>query len=372
MNILIAVVFLIVIIALAVWVFLWFKDKCNHSPHESRFLDIERSFPLASSSSKYVTMNPSVTKYGDGFLFAYRVCPNKILWESRIGLSFLSSKTISYGSPFELSEFKKAKVFPEDESEVIFSDTPAKAVFVSGYEDPRVFVADGQLYCLAVLVTTVKKKFLPISRMYLIKLNPSNETLEGKELTVEFDDPLESQKNWNAFEYKGETLFSTRVEPHVIAKIDFSTGRATKLYSTSYQGLVQVKKEPNTRIHGGSSPVLLKTKMGDIYIAIAHTKKMRYAVTSYKSFFYAFRAEPPFDVLGYSKDFSLPSAQIFSSCIFDSDPRQPSEKAERIQMITGLADFDENSVLLTCGFSNQFMKGFLVSKEVVKRELGFV
>src|SRR5579883_3034784 len=342
MNILIAIVFVIVIIALAVWVFLWFRDKCNNSPQESRFLDIERSFPLASSSSKHVTMNPSVTKYKDGFLFAYRVCPNKILWESRIGLSFLSSETISQGSPFELSQFKKAKTFPEDESELIFSDTPAKAVFVSGYEDPRVFVVGDQLYCLAVLVTTVKKKFLPISRMYLIKLNPSNETLEGKELAIEFDDHLESQKNWNPFEYNGETLFSTRVEPHVIARIDFSTGRATKLHSTSHQGLSQIKKEPNTRIHGGTGGVLLKTNMGSIYVGIAHTKKMRYTVTSYKSIFYAFRAEPPFDILGISKEFSLPSAQIFSSCIFDSDPRQPSEKAERIQMITGLVDFDEN------------------------------
>jgi predicted GH43/DUF377 family glycosyl hydrolase len=110
----------------------------------------------------------------------------------------------------------------------------------------------------------------------------------------------EFEKNWMPFEYNGELYFEYSIHPRIIIRCNTSTGECEKVYSQQF--INPLKKH----IGGGAPAQLVNVKNKKYFLSIAHTRENS-PRTVRKNFFYLFNAEPPFNVIGMSDEFSVES-----------------------------------------------------------------
>jgi predicted GH43/DUF377 family glycosyl hydrolase len=283
-------------------------------------------FPLKTSSNviqDWSFINPSIAKYtfkGEPtYIILHRIHQKKnlLFWRSKIGYSIINlNGTIIKEGRFE--------------------DLPGNSFFACGYEDPRVFIHNKKVYTLAVLVESTR------SVQYLLELDIEKEKIvKYVRLIPDFESESAHQKNWVPIKCNGKYLFATRVEPHIIVKVNFKTGKAKKLYSTSNKELIKIKTD-GTKIHGGTSPIQFSGRDKETeYLSICHLKRGG----TYTSIFYKYNHL--FQITQISKEFTLPLPK--------------NVKSDKIQMITGLELLDKDNIIITAGLMDTDMQGYIVN-----------
>jgi hypothetical protein len=301
--------------------------------------------PIDDKYKKWNKINPSVTldPTGKNLIVAYRLTRSYlgIHKRSMIGISILD---------FNLNCL----------SEFVFEEYPSRSLLFRGYEDPRVFVANGKVYATAVVATKLPLRAVPIAKLRLLELDLDSKKIKSDvPIVPDFEDILVHQKNWNPFfvDEEGATklYFTQKIEPHTVVEVDFSSGVAKKVHSTSHQTLKILSRE--FKLHGGSNSIRFGT--GEM-LGVCHSKRTTgFGRNTYKSIFYTFSPQPPFNVKRVSREFSIP---------VDGEKNS-------IQMVTGLIDCETFSpdlaqfVLLTVGIMDTKMLGLLIGKKMVENML---
>ncbi len=130
------------------------------------------------------------------------------------------------------------------------------------------------------------------------------------------------QKNWLPFVRGGELLVEYSLEPHVVLRVDASTGRCAPgggARPPSF-GPLRALSDAHGLVSGGAPPVLIRSgpsghplffPEGEVYVGIAHYKAgaselLGSARMAYRHLFYAFSASPPFAMSAISDPFVLP------------------------------------------------------------------
>lgn len=318
----VAVVAILIIIILVIYIVNIYHRREKKSDVLNAIL-----FSLKTSSNvipDWSFINPSIAKYTfkrqPAYIILYRIHQKKnlLFWRSKIGYSIMSLD---------------GRIIKEGK----FEDMPGDSFFACGYEDPRVFIYRKKIYTLAVLVESTR------SVQYLLELDINKDKIvKYIRLTPDFESESVHQKNWVPIHINNDILFSTRIEPHLIAKVDFKTGKVKKLYSTSNEELVKIKSD-GTKIHGGTSPI----QYGNEYLSICHLKRKG----TYTSIFYKYNHT--FQITQVSKEFTL--------------PLPGTVKSDKIQMITGLERLDKDNIIITAGLMDTDMQGYIVSLDEVNK-----
>lgn len=193
-----------------------------------------------------------------------------------------------------------------------------------GYEDPRIFAFNGNVYLLVVsrnergvFEPSLIELGLDLRFQRILKLRPDV-------------DPYHHQKNWNPFIYKEELFAVASIQPHRIFRIDLDTGGASRVYETHTE-LFQ-KLEASHFIRGGSSYL----RFGSEYVGICRLVSPRdthFSNFEYRCIIYSFEASPPFQIKRRSSSFWI-----------DDGTNQYCP----LQMVTGIAEV-ENDVLIAYG-----------------------
>ena len=119
------------------------------------------------------------------------------------------------------------------------------------------------------------------------------------------------QKNWLPFVHGGALLVEYSVEPRIVLRVDPDSG-ACELAApqTSFPPLAALGAS-HGRVSGGAPAALLSTRR--LYLGLAHLKDEHSAPQDvgsarmlYRHVLYAFRAEPPFDVVAATEPGFLP------------------------------------------------------------------
>jgi len=335
------IIFLVVVAALYIALSTWLKLKQYQTPLLLITSDsVRRLYPRHSLKKGFRPCNPSVALSPDGkqLWMAYRetnVCfqgthflKTALGWRTGIGIMILDPATLHCLDSYSLD------VAPPH----------VKGLgMVQGYHDPRIFIANGEIYILAYRMRRRETVNIYAQMMMLhLYLGIDGRLAVGtvKAVKPRFDPPLTPQKNWNFFLYRGEPLLVTRVLPHQVCRLDPSTGVATKLYSSKFPPLSKYKKKHGVKVHGGTGLIPWNETR---YLGAFHIKKGRFPHGRYHTLWYLCESEPPFRIRFVSAPF----------CI-DTGKPTVGERAESIQVATGLIDLG-NEVLLTFGVMDSEM-----------------
>lgn len=190
-----------------------------------------------------VGFNPGVIDHKGKRLLAYRKFKGK--WQSKLFIGELKD-----------GEF--------------INEKPIKAPEGETFEDPRLFVLNGQLH---TSVTRLHHDTKGRVAMALINLET------GTIANLKRLQPKE--KNWQFFEYDGETLIVYSPVGNEIKSLDGNTLHKTESYAWNFG-------EPR----GSTPPILINGE----YWSIFHSSKKENGVLRYHAGMYAFDAEPPFRI----------------------------------------------------------------------------
>jgi hypothetical protein len=120
------------------------------------------------------------------------------------------------------------------------------------------------------------------------------------------------EKNWVPFVWRGGLYVEYSLEPRLVLSVNPDTGESTPLLPLTSSPALSVWVERLGPVSGGTPAVELVAH--GVFLALAHVKLFKKKGTrtatssmSYKHFWYAFEAQPPFAVLGASLPFTLPS-----------------------------------------------------------------
>lgn len=342
------IVLIIIIIVIFIILLLIHGIRLLRKPMVTTLLPIDKRIELSTLKNKgEYNFNPSIVKYKDKLLVVYRNYSSTIGpfgVKSKLGVSILD-KTI----------FKIEKEF-------IIPDMNKSATWLQGYEDPRVFIYKGNIYVLAVVPTDVGR-FWPIPKMHLLNISIENQKVyRDLPLRPDYDGEFIPQKNWNIVPWdilRGEVkndndcIYSVRVQPHNIVRCNLGTGKCSLLYSTSNDELKQ-KYHSKAKINGGTKAVKINGK----YVAICHIKRANVLNITYKNIFYEFSDKPPYEITRFSKEFTIPSGKY-----------KGDNLGEKIQMVTGLEDLNDDQVIITVGISDLDQFGVIVNKDVISKML---
>jgi predicted GH43/DUF377 family glycosyl hydrolase len=347
MGILGFIVLVIILIVIFIILLLIHGIRLLKKPIITDLLTIDKKIELSRLKNKgEYNFNPSIVKYKDKLLVVYRNYSSTIGpfgVKSKLGVSILNKQTFNI------------------EQEFIIPDMNKSATWLQGYEDPRVFIYDSKVYVLAVVPTDVGR-FWPIPKMHLLTINLEQQKVkQDLLLNPDYDGEFIPQKNWNIVPWdilKSENratnhcIYSVRVEPHNIVTCNLSTGKCSMLYSTSNDKLKE-KYFRKAKINGGTKAV----KINDKYVAICHIKGANVLNITYKNIFYEFSDKPPYQITRFSKEFTIPSGKYEGNL------------GEKIQMVTGLEDLNENQVIITVGISDLDLFGVVVNRDVISKML---
>lgn len=300
---------------------------------------------LDKKYEKWSKTNPSIALLGDSLVITYRLTRSYmgIHKRSKIGVCILDRSLVC-------------------KEEFVFEEFPSRSLLFKGYEDPRVFVTGGKVYAIAVVPTKLPVRAVPIAKLHLLELDLKERKIKSDvNLSPDFENILNNQKNWNPFlvgtEQESKLLFTQRIEPHTVVEIDFTSGSAKKLHCTSHPFL-KILLASKLMLNGGSNSIKFGDK-GEM-LGVCHTKR-RYGMRSnmYKSIFYTFSDQPPYQITRFSREFSIPV----------------KGEENTIQMITGMIDcasFNDSLadfILLTFGIMDKKMLGALMKKSLIENLL---
>jgi predicted GH43/DUF377 family glycosyl hydrolase len=312
--------------------------------NQTTVLHADRIFPLQERHLPWMNINPSIAKLSDPgalttsgdvtasgnltasglpgsatYIVAYRLHRKEGFnwyWLSRLGISFLNSNLSTVDN-------------------FIIDDFPKGTDRIYGYEDPRVFIMNGEVKCL---VTFSDKN---VYKMLLLGIDTKERKLSSKILLQpDFEDSTVHQKNWNPFWNGEKFLFISRIQPHTIVDINTETGVVTRLHSTNSE-LFSSPEFKDVKIHGGTCPIQLDE---NTFLAVCHLKYVKSMLLTYRSLLYTFDSKPPYAIKSVSHPFVLESSY-----------------PDRIQMVFGLLD-SEDCVIMTAGIMDETMAGYVVKK----------
>ena len=174
-------------------------------------------------------------------------------------------------------------------------------VHANGIEDPKLFDYQGEPWVIANCLGTAAQAEPCANTMCIFKVSSPMNTF--RILTERSIDPTQRQKNWTAFEYNGNLFVEYSLVPHIIFKVDPSSGNCYRLPELDGGDLTAVTSDRSVRGSGGQAiPWTWQGK--DYYLGIAHTRNIRPRV-SYLHYFYCFEARPPFKMVAVSKPFKF-------------------------------------------------------------------
>ena len=160
-----------------------------------------------------------------------------------------------------------------------------------GMEDPRVFTFQNELWIYFHYRGYRNNRFVHVPAIF--KMSTPNDIIY-----LGYNGMSEIEKNWMPFEYKHELYFEYSIHPRMILKCNHVSGKCTLVHSSNY-------KNPLGKHVGGGAPaqpVTIDNKL--YYLGIGHTRKNA-PKTLRKNFFYFFKGEFPFNIVGMSDEFDI-------------------------------------------------------------------
>lgn len=131
------------------------------------------------------------------------------------------------------------------------------------------------------------------------------------------------QKNWMPFIYQDKIYVIHQLVPRVhVLELDESSGSAALAYETPTDAALKALKRGEVR--GGSQCVHVPTE--SLYLGVAHVSRGR---SMYTHFFFAIADEPPFNILGVSREWCVAHEEKFSEGV--------ETLCEGVQFVSGLA-----------------------------------
>lgn len=165
-----------------------------------------------------------------------------------------------------------------------------------GLEDPRIFKYYNKIWIYAHYRGVENGTF--IHKPVIFDMNTPN-----KLITLKYNNMNGFEKNWIPFVYDDNLYFEYTIHPHIILKCDTNTGNCLKVYETTFNNIL--KKD----VGGGAPAQLITYNNKSYYLNIGHTRVHEPKFIR-NSFFYIFNAQPPFNVLGLTKDFTIQNNDI--------------------------------------------------------------
>ena len=178
-----------------------------------------------------------------------------------------------------------------------------------GFEDPRIFKFQDELWIITYFrgINEINNKFehsififsLKNHQNYLklyYKKQNSNTNIFGKW-------NIAGEKNWMPFEFNNELYIVYSIFPHIILKVNLTTGECIEINKTKYQTEFFFKGG----IGNGAPPQLFIQNNKKYFLGLGHTKNNYNGIFSQirKNFFYIFEANPPFQILRVSPEFNI-------------------------------------------------------------------
>eukprot|EP01065_Artemidia_motanka_P022586 TRINITY_DN26786_c0_g1_i2.p1 TRINITY_DN26786_c0_g1~~TRINITY_DN26786_c0_g1_i2.p1 ORF type:complete len:451 (+),score=49.15 TRINITY_DN26786_c0_g1_i2:75-1427(+) len=264
------------------------------------------------------------------------------------------------------------------ESGVVHPVNESARVGRAPIEDPRLHRVGGALVVTWVATAVPEEKGGPLSwGMARTFLSAVTQTPAGDATlshTVQITVPGLSgkgrEKNMHLFDSGGAVWLEYTVEPHVVCKLDVSTGECAEPVRTSVSTLSRLARF-GFHPRGGAGLLRLECVDGDCdhlprpqrakMLGIGHfcrsPRKGERSCWMYHSFFYAFDAAPPFQMLAASPEWCLPRNGITGCPLVDS-----------AQMVTGVS-WDGTDLVLTYGEQDCEPRAVRVSRSAVLRSL---
>lgn len=237
--------------------------------------------------------NPSIVKYGDGYLLTFRVTQGVNIWRNNyIGTVMLNEEFIPIGEPQLL--------FQEDGGEVHGED--ARIVAVGG---KYYIVTNDDLQKIGKMSHLVR--FICVSELKeesgFFSLTPPvilQHSIKGGLQKIE--------KNWSPFIWQDQLLFSYFLSPHEVVSPDLNTGEAVPICMTKCSW-----DWPYGEIRGGTPAEIVD----GVYLAFFHSSTRDFSLLKKRGIFYfmgayTFSPEPPFPLLKGS-EYPIVGSQFYDA-----------------------------------------------------------
>ncbi len=293
-----------------------FEERCKR--FRDSLVDSDREFvfhipPLSQASrlanQSYRLINPSAAVFQGVLLVASRLHAkiDDVNWVSDVLVARFELKTRT-----QLSKFESAIPYtlPPLVQRCMFLQA---GHFITGPADPRIIpTRQGELYVSYSFYASSQPTWreghtnagtlLPCelldkysSSMWLYKLSDAHAS------PVELRLPLANfvEKNWLLFEHQApnsddtELLALYSVEPHVVLKVNTTSGQCTESARSSNRELFRPLLG-QLQLHYGAGPIPVTACGGTYYLAIFHTKAADYR---YENYFYLFSQHSPFRIV---------------------------------------------------------------------------
>jgi len=276
-------------------------------------LNCDKFFVNTHSEPRRLT-NPGICKHGNKYKIIFRTWGKNY---SSLEISDFENGRISYPRPIE-------------------NNSPEGCMIYSGFEDPRVFVMNGDVHALVTARTDTchfQPFLLNIDKNITQKINPL------------FDYENKNVKNWSPFiEENNEQLYTVSINPHIIAKIE--NGDAIVKYITSNDILSGTSLQP---YFFRGSVGCVKTSIGLLGTAHIVLNPNDYSKRRYQNFFYKVQETPPYSITDVSSYFKLDSVY-------------------QIEFLCGMAlGLDNNSLIMTFGIEDKNAQICIVNLDEVER-----
>jgi predicted GH43/DUF377 family glycosyl hydrolase len=269
--------------------------------------------------NRYHLLNLSAHKTLNGFVGLIRVHDH----QNEIG----NSSTYSYPYYVHLTddghviEFKRIDL---NYSELQYCRSPYLNVHTNGIEDPRLFLFQGEEWCIANCLGSSEQTHPCVNTMCMFKLADPKLTFrllkppEGVNLN-------QRQKNWSPFEWNNRLMCEYSLKPRMIIQIDPETGTSNEIHRDNDD---RISIQHPESLRGGAPPILINLEDKLVYLGIGHTIRGH----DYLHFFYTFDPNPPFKYLNISSLFKL-------------------DGREAIQFATGLS-YHNNRIYVSYGVND--------------------
>ncbi len=160
-------------------------------------------------------------------------------------------------------------------------------------DDPRLFRSGDEWY----VSTSYSGGGYRNERVELRRITITNRQVAlkviGKFETIE-DDPgyvRVREKNWAPFSHEGRLLYVHKAKPHRILEVDAERGTVGLIHETPWELPAWWREEWGGELRLNTPPVRLDEER---FLSTLHTYHRR----GYRTWFYTFSAQPPFEVLG--------------------------------------------------------------------------
>lgn len=299
---------------------------------------LPKSWRADCRSGESFVFNPSIARFADSILMAYRVVLPDRRW--RIALCRLdASLQVIKDSPIPLSDYLT------DSGE--------------WHADPRFCVYGNRL--LLHFNNGMGDLAYGPNRIYMAELdtddltprNPSRPlALEGVRRKIE--------KNWMFFEHEGDLLAVYSIEPHIVLTcILGNTGQVTcrTIHQTYWNSSVYTR--PYGGMRGSSPPIQLGGAYFSFYHSVYPVRTLRsifHRVLSRRSLnnlnyvggFYGFTATPPFKPISFT-----PAPVLLPPGLCKYSPRQLDHRIHKCAYISG-SILDSDQWIVSYGAQNEF------------------